>query len=218
MKIDTLLFDIGDVLIDIDWNRGFNKMLGQMKNAEGIDLNLQEISDRLHPGPYASVFDDFGMGKTTRSEFLNICAEKTRYTGDMTLLEQSLTCVFEPLPHRIVLLNELIDSGKYKIALVSDTNEMHMNYIESYIPDIFKNIAQPQRYYSYNLGLKKKLGKEIYEAVLKDMGIAAENALMIDDRVDNKKGADEIGLNFLLIQKDQDLEKILRDAPYHLVF
>ena len=213
--ITTLLFDVGDVLIDIDWQRGFKRMIGYMKDDTGRDLSLEEISDRLHPSPYGSVFDDFGMSKTTREEFLKLCVERTGYTGNVKLLEEALTYIFEPLSHRIALLNRLIEKG-HQVALVSDTNEMHMTHIEEYIPSIFANIPVERRFYSYNLGLKKKLGKEIYESVLNSLGVKPENALMIDDRIDNKKGADAIGLNFLLIQKDEDLEAALRNAPYYL--
>ena len=84
-----------------------------------------------------------------------------------------------------------------------------MDYIEKTIPDIFKQIAPARRYYSYNIGFKKMLGKEIYEHVLNDMNIQPQNALMIDDRIYNKNGADATGLNFLLIQKDEDLAAAL---------
>lgn len=216
MAITTLLFDIGDVLIDIDWQGGFSTLLGHARHADGRDMTLEEITAMLHPGPYASLFDRFGMGLTTKDEFLLLCAEHACYAGDILRLEQALTHIFAPLPERIALLNKLIASGKYNIALVSDTNHMHMDYIEQTIPDIFKQIDKNRRYYSHHLGLKKKLGKAIYEAVLNDMGVAPEHALMIDDRIDNKKGADAIGLHFLHILKRDDLEAALKNSPHHI--
>ena len=211
MTIKTLVFDVGDVLIDIDWQRGYNKMLGHMKHDDGREMTLEEVTEKLHPGPYGSVWDDFGMNKITRAEFLELVSQRTAYKGDHAILASALTEIFGPLTHRIALLNKLIADG-YNVALLSDTNEMHMTHIENTIPNIFKNIVPARRYYSYNIGLKKKLGKEIYEYVLNDMGVKPENALMIDDRIDNKKGADAIGLPFLLIQKDEDLAAALQ--PY----
>jgi FMN phosphatase YigB (HAD superfamily) len=120
-EITTLLFDIGDVLIDIDWQRGYKKVLGHIKDETGRDLTLEEITEKLHPGPYGSIWDDFGMNKMTRAEFLNIAAEKTGYKGDLNLFENALKQLFEPLPERIKLLNKLIAENKYTVALVSDT-------------------------------------------------------------------------------------------------
>jgi FMN phosphatase YigB (HAD superfamily) len=217
-KITTLLFDIGDVLIDIDWQRGYKKMLGHMKHEDGRDLSLEEITEQLHPGPYGSIWDEFGKGVLTQDDFLEEVCNRTGYDGDRALLATALTEIFGPLPHRIELLNKIISQGKDRVALISDTNKMHMDYIEETIPTIFANIARPQRYYSYNLGLKKKLGKEIYEYVLKDMGITPQEALMIDDREQNKAGADAIDLNFLLVRKEEDLAALLCDEPYNLVF
>jgi putative hydrolase of the HAD superfamily len=209
-NIDTLLFDVGDVLIDIDWQRGYRKMLGKMKHPDGTDLSLEEITEKLHPGPYGSVWDDFGTGALTQDEFLDLIRQRTGYNGDKTLLITGLTELFEPLEHRITLLNRLITGRNLTIALVSDTNKMHMDHIESYIPSIFQNIPEERRFYSHRLGQKKKLGKGIYETVLKALNKKPENALMIDDRLQNKPGADEIGLNFLHIEKHQDLGAALR--------
>jgi len=219
-EITTLLFDIGDVLIDIHWDKGFSKMLGHMKDEDGRDLTLEEISNKLHPasGGHGNAFDNFGVGKTNRVEFLQTCAERTGYKGDHTLLGLALTTIFEPLNERVALLNRLIADGKYNVALVSDTNEMHITYIEDYIPSIFQNIPVEKRFYSFNFGLQKRFGKSIYEYVLDKLSIEPQNALMIDDRKENKIGADEIGLNFLLIQKEENLELALRSEPYNLKF
>ena len=216
MIITTVLFDIGDVLIDIDWQHGYRKMLGHMKHADGSDMSLDQITEKLNPGPYGSVWDDFGKGALTQDQFLDEICARTGYAGEKVPLASALTQIFNPLPHRIALLNRMIADGRYQVALVSDTNKMHMDYIECTIPDIFKNIPIARRYYSYNLGMKKKLGKEIYEYVLNDMGAKPENTLMIDDRDQNRIGAEEIGLPFLLIQKNEDLEAALKAAPHRL--
>jgi putative hydrolase of the HAD superfamily len=217
-QITTLLFDLGDVLVDNNWQRSFSQLIGHMKDNNGKELNLEQITEKLHPGSHSDIWNDFGVGKISRAEFLENLITKMAFTGDHVLLEQALTKISEPIHERINLLNKLIDSGNYKIGIVSDTNEMHMTHIEVYIPSIFNKIPTENRFYSHNLGLEKRNGQAIYESVLKSLDVQPQNALMIDDRIKNKEGADAIGLNFLLIQKNEDLEIALRSDPYNLVF
>lgn len=218
MKINTLLFDIGDVLIDIDWQRGYRKLLGHMRDADGHLMTLEEITEQLHPGPYGSIWDEFSVNKINKTEFLTQVIDRTDYRGEIDLLEAELTDLFEPIDERINLLNRLTENKDITVALVSDTNDMHMSHIESKIPAIFFNIPLERRFYSHRLGLKKKLGKEVYETVLNSLGKKPENVLMIDDRIDNRVGADAIGLNFLHIQKHEDLATALINKPYELSF
>lgn len=213
--INTLLFDIGDVLIDIDWQRGYKKMLGHMVDENNQPLTLEAITEKLNPGLYGSIWDSFGMGHMTQESFMAEVTEKTGYTGDMHLLQTALTDLFGPLNHRIVLLNDLVVNTDMKVALVSDTNAMHMNHIEKTIPTIFENIPVERRFYSYQTGLKKKNGSDFYQHVLSTLNTAPQNAIMIDDRMQNKPGADAIGLNFLHIEKDGDLKKAL--AQYNIL-
>jgi FMN phosphatase YigB (HAD superfamily) len=199
--IKALLFDVGDVLIDIDWQRGHCKMLGHMKAADGTLLTLEEIAERMDPGPHGSVWDDFGAGTIDETDFLDAVSQKTGFGGDRKILRTALTELFEPLTHRIALLNDLI-GRQLAVVLVSDTNSMHVDHI-------FENIPVERRFYSHRIGHQKKNGKDIYEHVLRSLNVAPQNALMIDDRIKNKVGADEIGLNFLLIQKNEDLKAAL---------
>lgn len=207
--IKAVLFDIGDVLIDIDWQRGYKKLYGQMRDADQRLLTLEEITEKLHPGPYGSIWDDFGQNKITQEQFIAEVKNRTDYKGDERLLQSALTEIFEPLEHRIVLLNEMKENKKLQIALVSDTNGMHMDYIESYIPAIFDGIPIHHRFYSHRVGKMKKFGHEFYQHALDTLGVIPANALMIDDRLQNKHGAEKIGLNFLHIEKDEDLKAAL---------
>src|ERR1700748_2648662 len=99
-EITTLLFDVGDVLIDIDWQRGYKKILGHMKDKTGRDLTLEEITEKLHPGPYGSVWDDFGKGALNQEQFLDEVCARTDYSGDREMLAKALTEIFGRLPHR----------------------------------------------------------------------------------------------------------------------
>ena len=213
--IKTLLFDIGDVLIDIDWQRGYKKMLGHMVDDNNQPLTLEAITEKLNPGPYGSIWDSFGMGRMTQETFIAEVIAQTGYASDTALLQVALTDLFGPLDHRIQLLNDLVLNSDMTIALVSDTNVMHMNHIEQTIPAIFENIPVERRFYSYRTGLKKKNGSDFYQHVLNNLNVAPQNAIMIDDRLQNKPGADAIGLHFLHIEKDGDLKQAL--SQYHIL-
>lgn len=208
--IQALLFDLGNVLIDIDWMRGSRKLAGKTFDADGKPHAAEDIFKIIDPNNHAAVWDEFGIGKFQTLEFLTMMADKMKFNESHDDIKIALNEIFEPLPERVRLFNDYLSRPDLKTAMVSDTNEMHIGYIENYIPSIFENLSCEKRFYSYSVGHMKKFGHEFYQYVLDAIGVKPENALMIDDSIKNKDGADKIGLNFLHIQKDEDLKAALK--------
>jgi FMN phosphatase YigB (HAD superfamily) len=214
-QIRTLLFDIGNVLINIEPRRGYHWLNGLFTDTEKQILSPDAIATVIGT-QRKEIWHKAGTGDISAegigSLFLQaIAAQNVSYQGDVKTLRKALSDEFEPLPERIALLNRLIDDGRYQVALVSDTNEWHMSHIEETIPQIFSNLSPERRFYSHAVKYRKENGPDIYRHVMQALDASPETSLMIDDRDQNKKGADVLGLNFLHVQKDENLEKRLRD-------
>lgn len=216
MTIKTILFDIGDVLIDIDWLRGYRLIEGMVTDINGSQVPITEMKSIFFGEYQLPLINRFGVGSIAEDDFMTELLQNQKdqgivYTGDRHLMGRAFNEAFEPLSHRIAVLNRLLTETDYQIALVSDTNIMHMTHIENYIPDIFKNIPIERRFYSHTVGHEKKNGAAIYQKVLQSLGAEPASTLMIDDRIKNQVGALELGMNFMLLPKTDDLEERLKE-------
>ena len=101
-------------------------------------------------------------------------------------------------------------SEKIPCYLLSNTNEIHLEYIQTLLGEMpFKNLELlfNKCYYSHIIG-KRKPHKETFEWVLNDMGYAAEDVLFIEDSPQHIEGAKTINLNTLYLTQERSLEEI----------
>jgi FMN phosphatase YigB (HAD superfamily) len=101
--------------------------------------------------------------------------------------------------------------GKYRLFLLSNTNIIHFT--------AFKEILQKEAgkasldeyfiksYYSHEIKLRKPY-KDIYEFILKDGDMKAEETLFIDDTIDNIEAAKKIGIQIHLLLPGERIEKL----------
>lgn len=96
---------------------------------------------------------------------------------------------------RFDFLQNLADSGDYQLFLLSNTNEMHMDWVAEHIPFFngFKNLFD-KFYLSHEIHLRKP-DREIFEFVIKDAQIRPEESLFIDDTMENITTARAIGFH-----------------------
>jgi putative hydrolase of the HAD superfamily len=198
-NVKHIIFDLGGVLLDIDYSRteiAFNKL--------GIN-NFGEIYSQLQQ---TNLFDEFEMGKIEEEEFIqtlkayasdNVTDEQITEAWNAMLLNFSL--------QRLQLLNQL--RIYYDLVLLSNTNSIH----EAAFTKILKrdhNTALSfffdKVYYSHKIGLRKPM-KEIFEKVLADCNFIAEQTLFIDDSPQHIKGAKEIGIQTIFLEKGMTIEK-----------
>ncbi|HEY1097017.1 MAG TPA: HAD family hydrolase [Alphaproteobacteria bacterium] len=214
--IKNILFDIGEVLVNINWPLGHAFMQGLATDETGQALMGPSLHEKIFSEKQRAHWNRYGVGEITTVEFMELFhqtlpQDSVIYSGDRETLAKAVSHTFEPLPERIQTLNELIAGGQYNVALLSDNNELHATYIENNMPDIFTHIPEERRFYSYRLGSQKKSGPKAYQKALDLWGVNAEETLMIDDRIQNKDGAERLGIHFMLLAKTDDLKARLKN-------
>jgi putative hydrolase of the HAD superfamily len=112
---------------------------------------------------------------------------------------------------RIELLQNL--SKKYRLFLLSNTNEIHYHQYNQNLIDQFGfglNSLFEKAYYSFELGLRKP-DAEIFEYVLSDAGLDPSKTVFIDDLEKNIDVAGRMGVNtiWLDVQKGDDMVQLL---------
>ena len=182
--ITTLIFDLGGVIVDLDWNQC-------IRNFEKIGINDMEklVSTTLQKGFVL----DYEMGLTSDDQFRTEIRKYavSEVTDDQ--IDYAWTSLLVGIPaEKLDLLMEL--RKKYKVLMLSNTNNLSFRFSEKMfevngyrITDFFDKC-----YLSYEMKLAKPT-PEIFAALLEDAGLKAEECLFLDDGIHNINTASELG-------------------------
>jgi len=179
--IKTLIFDFGNVFINLDIEGAAKYAFETLE----IDTFSEEIS------AFNSLYE---QGLISTEEFIEFYAENFPNLSDDELV-YTWNYMLKHFPkERLEFIKALKASAKYKLILLSNTNELHINWIKesvSFFED-FKNCFDAF-YLSHEINLRKP-NADIFEFVLKENKLKAEECLFIDDNKDNIETAN--ALNF----------------------
>ncbi len=187
-NIDTLLLDLGGVLIDVDYQR----------TAKEFEALGHGDFDRLYSkAKQDSLFDDFETGHISPKGF---CDQVRRLVSsglsDLQIINGWNAMLGSIPQERIDLLIEL--RKRYKLLLLSNTNAIHVPAFEAIIQrendiDHFKDLFDGA-YYSYEIGLRKPHAKA-FHYVLERHDAQPGRTLFIDDSIQHVEGARKAGLH-----------------------
>ena len=117
--------------------------------------------------------------------------------------------------YRLNFIKQLKASKKYKLILLSNTSELHIDWVKKHVSffDEFKNCFDAF-YLSQEIHLRKP-NRDIFEFVLDENHLTATECLFIDDVKDNTEAANQLGIHTWNINPETedviDLFKIKRD-------
>ncbi|WP_346882109.1 HAD family phosphatase [uncultured Algibacter sp.] len=189
--IETIIFDFGNVFINIDID-------GAQKHALET-FNIKSLSDEM------LAFNSFyEQGLISTSEFIDFYAENFPKLTKEILID-TWNCILKDFPkHRLDFLKQLKATNKYKLILLSNTNELHINWIKQHVLfyEDFKNCFDAF-YLSHEINLVKP-NTDIFEFVLNENKLKPETCLFIDDNADNIKTASNMGISSWHIKPDKD--------------
>ena len=200
-KTENIIFDLGGVLLDIDYNltRTAFEKLGI---TDFDEMYSQASADRL--------FQMLETGKITEEDFYK---ELNRRTG-LRLSREDIKTAWDAmlLSFREESLQFLDDiRSKYKIFLLSNTNFIHISSFNEAFHK--KKRRKPfeeyfdKAFYSCEIGLRKP-DAICYEWVLRELGIEAERTLFIDDSAPNIEGAKKVGLQTIHLTEGKNIEDL----------
>lgn len=186
--IDTLLLDLGGVLIDVDYHR-----TAAAFNALGFD-GFEAIYSKAQQD---NLFDGFEVGALSPAEFR---ARIQALHGNGITAEQVDACWNAMLgripPERIDLLQRL--RKRYRLLLLSNTNAIHVPAFERIIAAdngiVDFRALFDGAYYSCEIGLRKP-DAVAFHHVLSRHGAESGRTLFIDDSIQHVVGARGAGLH-----------------------
>ena len=205
--IKNIIFDLGAVIIDIDFEKTFKAF------SELSSLSKHEVAERYHSETF---FSDFEKGIIGNYSFVQNVRELLQLP--MTISDQQIMDAWNKLlitipENRIERIKVL--SKKYRLFLLSNTNPVHIHEVNNILHKT-NGIDRLERlfettWYSYDLGLIKP-HTSIYERVLSDKLLKAEETAFLDDNTENIHGAAQTGIKTLHVQGTNDLIELLKYA------
>ena len=129
----------------------------------------------------------------------------------METVKQACCQMLVDMPaERLALLQQL--SAQYDLFLLSNTFEVHINYIERYLQKTFDLSGLDQLfkvpYVSFKMG-KRKPELAIYQQVISEQHLDPQQTLFIDDRIENIEAAKACGLQTLHKPQSEELVAVL---------
>lgn len=194
MTIKNLLFDLGGVLYQIDYSKVSNAL-------NQLNPNLLFSQLQQHP-----IFDQFEIGAITPQEFrtkLNQLLQKQLSESEIDTIWNSM--LIGLFPDRLELIEVL--SARYPIALLSNANAIHYDYILPECEPIFKHFYKI--FFSFEIG-KRKPHPETFQWVLQQLQWKPEETLFIEDSPQHIHGAKQVGIQTLFLQDPHTLNQQLQ--------
>lgn len=179
-KISTLIFDFGDVFINLDKN-------GAMENALEL-FQLDTFEDEMIETNIL-----YEVGKISTLEFLGFYTSKFPRLSETQIIDAWNFIIRDFPTHRLQFIKKLSEQKIYKLILLSNTNSLHINYIKNNV--LFYNEFKRcfnAFYLSHEIQLRKP-SKDIFEFVLKKNNLISEECLFIDDTLENTQAAEKLG-------------------------
>lgn len=184
--INTIIFDFGDIFINLDKKAtidGLKKLGLEEWNADLDHLNIQ-----------------FEKGNISKDEFLGGFQKQLPNASIDEILE-AWNAILTDFPlYRLEFLQML--SKKYRLFLLSNTDSIHINTFEqrvgtSFYSDFYQCFEKV--YFSFEIGMRKP-DSEIYLTLLNKHELQPKRTLFIDDKKENTDAAQALGIHVWNLQ------------------
>ena len=180
--IKNIVFDFGDIFINLD-----KKLFAE----ELQKIHISQESEEVLP-----ILQQYEMGLVSTDKFLTFFEERLSVSQDK--LKRAWNSILLDFPkERLRFIQNLSESKKYRLFLLSNTNDLHISWIqqnwgmEQY--NAFK-ICFEQFYLSHEINLRKP-NNNIYEFVLNTNKLVPMETLFIDDTKENTDAAKALGIH-----------------------
>ena len=196
--IKTIIFDFGDVFINLDKEGALQHALNLFK-TDSFSKNMIEINHFYEKGMISTAsFIQF-----YKNEFPNISE---------TEIIETWNIIIKDFPkYRLDFLKSLSEEKKYKLILLSNTNNLHINWVKAHMPFYveFKNYFDAF-YLSHEIHLRKP-NSDIFQFVINEHNLKANECLFIDDTAEHTISASQLGFHtWNLNPKTEDITQLFK--------
>jgi len=193
--LKNLIFDLGGVIINLDFNLTIEKFAHYTDNTPNLIIDSWRDNFEL--------FSQYEIGAITHPQFISGIQKMYQDISEDKINEAWCAMLLDLPFERLEMLKRL--KQKYNLVLLSNTNHQH---IESFnqildnagIDDFHQHFHQV--YYSYEIGLRKPEA-EVFEFVLEQHNFEPDQTMFIDDSIENCDAAEALGMQVYRVTRNQ---------------
>lgn len=186
--LKNIIFDFGGILIHVDYH---------LTEQSFEDLIQKKFHFETLPDIEKKIFIDYEIGEINTETFIwNIQHYYGKALNPRDIIDAWNAMLIGIPAESITFLKEI--KQKYKIYLMSNTNALHLEWVQRHIKDNHQGLLFDQlfckTYYSHIMGLRKP-SHEIFEIILKEHELEPTETLFIDDIPENLVPPSELGIH-----------------------
>lgn len=184
--IKTIVFDFGDVFLNLD------------KKATKVALQKYGIDD--FSAEMKQKNEAYEMGLIPTKDFISYYTEKFPQLSKEEFMAAWNSILLDFPVHKLKFLQQLAQENIFQLVLLSNTNELHIDWVEEHIPFFNEFKACFHAFYlSHEIEMRKP-NKDIFEFVLRNHERQPNEVLFIDDTKENTDAARQLGMQVWNIQ------------------
>lgn len=178
--IKTIIFDFGDVFINLD--------------KQATSRELKKLNRKEFPENILKVNKEYEMGLLSTEAFIESYIDNFSGLTNKEIYAAWNAVLLDFPRYRLRFIQKLSEEKKYQLILLSNTNEIHIDWIKLKVPffEDFKACFDAF-YLSHEINLRKP-NVDIFKFVLKKHQLNPDECLFIDDTTENTDAAKSLGL------------------------
>jgi len=184
--IKNIILDLGGVIMNLDVPKTISELEA---------IGITDIVNKTGHHYEHQFFYDLEIGAITEEEYLDALGKLSSASPSSQQVKAAWNALVLNMPkERIELIKTL--KSKYNVYLLSNTNIIHQ---KKFLDEFEKangykfNTLFLKAYYSHEIGIRKP-DAEVFNFVLEDSNLKAEESIFVDDSIDNIKAAESLGI------------------------
>jgi len=188
--IETIIFDFGDVFINL--------------NKQAIDTKFRKLGLTAWHDDLDTLNKKYEIGKIDELEFMQ-GFQKYLPNVDLSEIRVAWNSILGDFPlYRLEFLQMI--SSKYRLFLLSNTNYAHIEKFEhnegqTFAHDFYSCFEKV--YFSYEIGIRKP-DENAFKYVINNHILNPKKTLFVDDKKDNTDMAEKLGFQIWNLQPGID--------------
>jgi glucose-1-phosphatase len=178
MRIEAVIFDIGNVLVPFDWQLAEKQIRVRTRNdTEEARKEFFLLRER------------FELGQVSRELFLQSAIRILDFRGATDEFAAIWNGIFSPNDEMEEFVVRLKDS--LPLYLLSNTSELHLDYLKEHFR-VFQHFVDGV--YSFRVKCAKP-DPEIFAMAAKQFGVIPARTILVDDLIQNVESAASLGMH-----------------------
>lgn len=194
MNEKWFVFDIGNVLITLDYDRTMRRV-EESSRAKGPELVTV----------FSRILADFERGRVGFDEVHDFMRDRAGYLGGSRELREIWNGL---LARPVEGIDELLTRARqrYHVAFLSNCNEVHEEEIARRFGNLF--LEDERIVYSHHCGSSKP-DRQIYQRMLELLEAPAGDVIFIDDMLENVRAARQAGIEAYQFESVSQMTELL---------